>query len=82
MTTSVLEKTGEQIADSAEKMANVLRERVDTAKKLIKDGGELADELYEDTTRQIRRHPAASVATTFLVGFGMGLLTGWLIRKR
>lgn len=82
MTTNVLEKTGEQIADSAEKMASVLKHQFDSAKHLIRDGAEMADDLIQDTTRQIRRHPAASVATTFLVAFGLGFVTGWVIRKK
>ncbi len=82
MTTGVLEETREQIADSAHKVAEVMRERAGAAKRFVRQGADKAEILYEDTTREIRRHPAASVASTFVVAFGLGFLLGWLSRKK
>ncbi len=82
MTTTVLEKTSEQIADSAQKVADVLQDRIHTAKRLARQGGEKAEELYRNTTRQIQRRPAEAVGATFLFAFGAGVLVGWLMRRK
>ncbi len=79
MTTAVLEKTTERIVDSAENMAEVLKDR---AKKMMKQGGEMADQLYGNTTHQIRRHPAETVASTLAIGLGMGIFLGWLMFRK
>ncbi len=79
MTTAVLEKTSERIVDSAENMADFLKDR---AKKVVKRGGEFADQLYENTTHQIRRHPAESVASTLAIGLGVGIFLGWLMFRQ
>lgn len=82
MPSTVLEKTSEQVADSAHKIADVLHDRMGEAKRFVKKSGEAAEELYENTTREIRRHPAQALTTTFLVAFGAGVLTGWLLRRK
>ncbi len=82
MTTTVLEKTTDQIADSAQKVADVLQDRFQTAKRFARQSGEKAEELYKNTTRQIQRRPAAAVGSTFLVAFGAGVLVGWLMRRK
>ncbi len=79
MTTAVLDKTSERIVDSAEKMADALKDR---ARKVMKQGGEMADQLYETTTHQIRRHPAESVGSTLVRGIGMGIFLGWLMFRK
>ncbi len=79
MTTAVLDKTSERIVDSAEKMADALKGR---ARKVMKQGGEMADQLYEATTHQIRRHPAESVGSTLVLGIGMGIFLGWLMFRK
>ena len=81
MTTTVIERTTEQIADSTKKAAEALKEGIGTAKRVVRQGGEVAEELYQSSARQIRRHPAGTVVTTFVVAFGAGLLVGWLITR-
>ena len=82
MTTTLLEKTAEQIAGNTHKVADFVKEGFGTAKQFVKESEELADELYDTTTRQIQRHPAESVTMTFLAGFGVGMLTFWLLRRK
>lgn len=82
MTTTVMERTTEQIADSTKKAAEVMKEGIGAAKRVVKQGGEVAEELYQNSTRQIRRHPAGTVVATFFVAFGAGFLLGWLMKRK
>jgi hypothetical protein len=82
MTTNVMERTTEQFADSAKKATEVLKEGIGTTKRMVKQGGEVVEEMYQNSTRQIRRHPAGTVVITFFVAFGAGLLVGWLMKRK
>jgi len=39
-------------------------------------------ELREEAERGIRKHPLTTVAATFGVGLGVGLLLGWVFGRR
>lgn len=82
MTTTVLEKTGEQVSNSAKKLADVVKDGFGTAREFVKQTEELADDMYQTSTRQIQRHPAESVTMTFLAGIGIGMFTMWLLRRK
>jgi len=48
------------------------------AKRLAKRGRYAAEDLVDDAAYRIKRDPLRSVAITFGVGFGVGLVAGWL----
>ncbi len=82
MSTSVMEKTGEHIADTTHTITDNLRGCMGNARKFVKDTEDLADELYDTSTRQIRRHPAEAVTMTFFAGVAVGMLVGWLVGRK
>lgn len=89
MPQSVLERTSEQIAETVEKAAratsdlgDAVHERFDEAKLFARRSARRADELVEDGKKHIRRHPAAAVTGTFLLGLGIGVVVGLSIRRR
>ncbi len=82
MTATVLEKATEQVTDTAHKISDAMKDRFNSARRFVKESEELADELYDTSTRQIRRHPAESVVLTFAAGFAAGILMGWMIGKK
>ncbi len=82
MTTTVLEKTGEQVSNSAKKFADKVKDGFGTARQFVHQTEELAEDLYDTSTRQIQKHPAESVAMTFLAGVGIGMFTMWLLRRK
>ncbi len=82
MTTTTFEKAAEKIGDSTQKIAGAFKDRFDSARRFVKETEELADDLYDTTTRQIQRHPAESVAMTFVAGVAAGMLMSWLIRRK
>jgi ElaB/YqjD/DUF883 family membrane-anchored ribosome-binding protein len=89
MAQSVLERTGEQIADTARKtsraasaVADAFEDGVIAAKRAAKQGGDAAEELLDDTTKRLQRHPIETVVATFAIGVGVGVLIGWLVKRR
>ncbi len=89
MAQSVLDRTGEQIAETARKtsraacaVADAFEEGVVTARRVAKQSGDAAEELLDDTTKRLQRHPIETVVATFAIGMGVGLLIGWLVKRR
>ena len=89
MTQSVLERTGDQIAETARKasratsaVADAFEDGVEAARRVAKQGGDAAEEFIDDTTKRLQRHPIETVAATFAAGIAAGILIGWVIRRR
>ncbi|MGA2688324.1 MAG: hypothetical protein ABSE85_09675 [Candidatus Korobacteraceae bacterium] len=89
MIQSVLERTGDQVAETARKasraasaVADALEDGVGAARRVAKQGGDAAEEFIDDTTRRLQRHPVETIVTTFAVGIGLGVLIGWMIKRR
>lgn len=89
MPQSVLERTSEQIAETVERavhatssIGDAVQQRLQDAKVLTRRGAHRAEELFEEGEKHVRRHPAAAVAGTFVLGLGIGLLVGWALRRK
>lgn len=86
---SIVGKAGEHIAQSVREasrvtsaVADAFEDGVGVAKRAAKQGGDAAEELVNDTTRRIQRHPVATVAATLIAGFSVGMLTGLMMRRK
>lgn len=75
MPQTVWEKTGDKIA-------GVIEDGSVAARHAARRVGNAADELVEGTTRTIRKHPLAIVASAFAVAFASGMLVGRFARRR
>jgi ElaB/YqjD/DUF883 family membrane-anchored ribosome-binding protein len=89
MMQSVLERTGDQVAETARKasraasaVAEALEDGVGAARRVAKQGGDAAEEFIDDTTKRLQRHPVETVVTTFAVGIALGVLIGWMIKRK
>ena len=89
MAQSVLERTGEQVAEAARKasraasaVADALEDGVGAARRVAKQGGDAAEEFLDDTTKRLQRHPIETVVTTFAIGIAVGILIGWVAKRR
>jgi hypothetical protein len=89
MSPTVLEKTAEHIAESAHQasratsaVADAIEDGVGVMRRAAKQGGDAAEELLNDTSQRIQRHPALTVAATFAVGFAAGAFLGLIIKRR
>jgi ElaB/YqjD/DUF883 family membrane-anchored ribosome-binding protein len=89
MSQTIAERTAEHIAESAHQasratsaVAEAIEDGVGVVRRAAKGGGDAAEELLDDTTQRIQRHPVLTVATTFAFGFTAGALIGWMMRRR
>lgn len=88
MTHSILERTGEQIAETARKtsqmataVADALEDSFGAARRIAKQGGDAAEELFDDTSKRLQRHPNETIVATLAVGLAAGILIGWMIKR-
>ena len=89
MSQTVVERTAEHIADSARQASRVtsaigdaIEDGMGVVKRAAKQGGDAAEELLNETSKRLQRHPALTIATTFAIGVTAGTLIGWMMRRR
>ncbi len=61
------------------KVTHAAQDGVAEAKILLKKGEYAAEDLIEDTAHMIKHDPFRSVGISLGVGFGLGILAGWLL---
>jgi ABC-type nitrate/sulfonate/bicarbonate transport system permease component len=83
MAQSVVEWTGDQIAEAARQasraataLADALEESLGAARRIAKQGGDTAEELMDDTIKRMQRHPVETVIATFSIGIAAGITVG------
>lgn len=69
MLQTVWEKTEAQVADAIE-------DGTAAAKRAARRVSNAAEDLVDDTTRAIKRHPLSIVAAAFAIAFASGMLVG------
>lgn len=89
MAQSVSERTGEQIAETARQasratsaVADAIEDGLGAARRVAKQGGDAAEELFDDTTKRLQRHPIETIVVTFAVGVTAGIAIGWMMKRR
>ena len=89
MSQTVMERTAEQIGESARQasratsaIADAIDDGVGAVRRAAKQGGDAAEEILNDTTQRIQRHPVLTVATSFAIGVTAGTLIGWMLKRR
>jgi ElaB/YqjD/DUF883 family membrane-anchored ribosome-binding protein len=89
MPQTVLERTGEHIAESARKasrmtseVADAIEDGVGAARRVVRQGGDAAEEFFDDTTKRLQRHPIETIITSLAVGMTVGIMIGWMMKRR
>ena len=89
MPETVVERADAHIADSIHRMsrttsavADAIDEGFDVAKHVGKRSSDAAEELMDDTTQRIKRHPVESLVTAFALGIFVGGFVDCLIRRK
>jgi ElaB/YqjD/DUF883 family membrane-anchored ribosome-binding protein len=89
MTQSVFEQAGEKIADTAHKasraasaVADAFEDGVGAARRAAKQGGYAAAEIFDDTKKQVQRHPIETVVATFAAGIAAGAMISWMMKRK
>jgi hypothetical protein len=83
MAQSVVEWTGDQIAEAARQgsrvataLADALEESLGATRRIAKQGGDTAEELMDDTIKRLQRHPVETVIATVSIGIATGIAVG------
>ena len=83
------EKADAQVAESIHKltratsaMAEAIDEGVGAIKLAVKRSGDLAEEMIDDTTQRVKRHPVETVVATFTLGLIVGGLISWMVFRK
>ncbi|MGA2456746.1 MAG: hypothetical protein ABSF85_04205 [Terriglobales bacterium] len=89
MSQFVAERTADHIGESARRascatsaIADAIEDGMGVVRRAAKQGGDAAEEILNDTTQRLQRHPLLTVATTFAVGVAAGTLIGWTLKRR
>jgi len=86
MAENSVEKADAQVAESIRKltratsaMAEAIDEGVGAIKLAVKRSGDMAEEMMDDTTQRVKRHPVETVVATFTLGLIVGGLISWMV---
>jgi ElaB/YqjD/DUF883 family membrane-anchored ribosome-binding protein len=86
MAENIVEKADAQVAESIRKltratsaMAEAIDEGVGAIKLAVKRSGDMAEEMMDDTTQRVKRHPVETVVATFTLGLIVGGLISWMV---
>jgi ElaB/YqjD/DUF883 family membrane-anchored ribosome-binding protein len=89
MAENIVEKADAQVAESIRKltratsaMAEAIDEGVGAIKLAVKRSGDLAEEMMDDTTQRVKRHPVETVVATFTLGLIVGGLISWMVSRK
>jgi len=89
MAENIVDKAEAQVAESIRKltratsaMAEAIDEGVGAIKLAVKRSGDLAEEMIDDTTQRVKRHPVETVVVTFSLGLIVGGLIGWKVSRK
>ena len=71
-----------KISRTTAAFADAVDEGIEVAKRTGKHCSDAAEELMDDTTQRIKRHPVESLVTMFALGFIVGGFFDWVMRRK
>ena len=81
-------KADEQVTESIRKlksaasaMADAIDEGTNAIKHAVKRSGDVAEELLDETTQRVKRHPVETMVAMFALGVVGGGFVGWLASR-
>ena len=88
VTQSVFDQASEKIADTIHKTsraanaaAEAIEDGVVAARRAVKHGGDMAEDLYDDAKRRVQKNPTEAIVATFAVGMAAGSVVTWMMRR-
>jgi ElaB/YqjD/DUF883 family membrane-anchored ribosome-binding protein len=77
-----IDESARQVSRATNAIADAIQDGTGAVRRAAKQGGDAAEEILNDTTERIQRHPVLTVATSFAVGITAGTIIGWMLRRR
>ncbi len=71
-----------QLSRATSAMAEAVDKGVAVIKRAVKRSSDAGEELVDDTTQRIKRHPVEATAAMFAMGVIVGGFIGWMISRR
>lgn len=89
MSQTLVEKAGEHIAQSVREascmtaaITEAVADGVEAARRVARQGGDVAEDFMKDSTRRVQRNPLVAVVATLVVGLGVGVLAGLSMKRK
>jgi len=89
MSQTILERTAEHISEAAHQASGATRAAADaidegagSVRRVAKQGSDVAEQIFVDVSRLIRRQPILTVAAAGAFALGAGVFLGWMIQRR
>lgn len=89
MAESILERADVQVAESIRKlshattsMAEAIDDGVGVIRLAVKRSGDLAEEIMDDATQRVKRHPVETIVGTLAMGLVTGIIIGWMVARK
>jgi uncharacterized protein YjbJ (UPF0337 family) len=89
MSQTILERTAEHISDATHQASRATRAAADAiddgvgaVRRVAKQGGDVAEEFFNDASRLIERQPVLTVAATAALALGAGVFIGWMMQRK
>lgn len=86
---AVMEKSDERVDESIRRlshatasMAEAIDDGVNVIRIAVKRSGDLAEEIMDDTSQRVKRHPVETLVGVLTMGFVTGALIGWMIGRK
>ena len=76
-----LARLGSEAGHLTSTVTNAAEYGITAARRRFRKGWRTAEDLADDATIAMRRHPLASAGIAFGVAFGVGTLAAWLVRR-
>jgi ElaB/YqjD/DUF883 family membrane-anchored ribosome-binding protein len=77
-----IDESARQVSRATSAIADAIQDGTGAVRRAAKQSGDAAEEILNDTTERIQRHPVLTVATSFAVGITAGTIIGWMLRRR
>ena len=70
------------VSRAAAALADAVEDSLAAAKRIGTGTSDAAEQLMEDTSQRIKRHPVETLVGAFAAGIMFGAFLGWLMHRR
>lgn len=70
------------VSRAAAALADAVEDSLAAAKRIGSDTSDAAEQLMDDTSQRIKRHPVETVVGAFAAGLALGAFAGWVASRR